>query len=154
MDVDRRRVLQSIVGSALAALKVDAPAAATTATAPSVASFAAVSMALTGYAAPSTVNAAKMLAAFGTAKRRAALSRLTHLVIAAQPGDVDAALRAQRLDGIADELVAAWYSGLVTQGNASKVVLYTDAYMWSAMSFTKPIGRCGGVTNHWADPPK
>jgi hypothetical protein len=25
--------------------------------------------------------------------------------------------------------------------------------MWSAMSFTKPMGQCGGVTDYWADPP-
>lgn len=154
MNVDRRRVLESIVGATLAALKVDAAAAPAAAAEPSVASFAAVSTALTGYPAPSNVNATKMLAAFGTPKRRAALSRLARVVGATEPRDLDAALRAQHLDGIANELVAAWYSGLVTQANASRVVLYADAYIWSAMSFTKPMGRCGGVTNYWADVPR
>jgi hypothetical protein len=92
-----------------------------------------------------------VMAAFGT--RRAALSHLARVVSEAAPADLDTELRAKGLDGIANELVAAWYSGLVTQGESSHVVLYADAYMWSAMSFTKPMGRCGGVTNYWADPP-
>ena len=151
MDVDRRRVLQSIVGATLAALGVGVPAATAAAPLRSVASFGAVSAALTGYPPPSAADATKLLAAFGT--RRAALTRLARVVNGARSADLDAALRAQGLDGIADELVAAWYSGLVTQGKTSQVVLYADAYMWSAMSFTKPMGRCGGVTNYWADPP-
>ena len=151
MDVDRRRVLQSIVGATLAALGVGVPAATTAAAPQSVASFGAVSAALTGYPPPSAADATKLLAAFGT--RRAALTRLDRVVNGAGSADLDAALRAQGLDGIADELVAAWYSGLVTQGKTSQVVLYADAYMWSAMSFTKPMGQCGGVTNYWADPP-
>jgi hypothetical protein len=153
MDVDRRRVLQSIAGATLAALGVGAPAA-TAADAPrSAANFGAVSAALTGYAAPSAADATKLLAAFGTPKRRAALTRLARVVNGAGSADLDAALRAQGVEDIADELVAAWYSGLVTQGKTSQVVLYADAYMWSAMSFTKPMGQCGGVTNYWADPP-
>jgi hypothetical protein len=153
MDVDRRRVLHSIVGATLAALGVGAPAATAAGAPRSVASFGAVSAALTGYPAPSAADATKLLAAFGTSKRRAALTRLARVVNGAGSADLDAALRAQGLEGIADELVAAWYSGLVTQGKTSQVVLYADAYMWSAMSFTKPMGQCGGVTNSWADPP-
>jgi hypothetical protein len=148
MDVDRRRVLQSIVGAMLAALGVGAPAAPR-----SVASFGAVSAVLTGYPAPSVADATKVLGAFGTPMRRAALVRLARVVNGTQSADLDAALRTHGLDGIADELVAAWFSGLVTNGKTSDVVLYADAYMWSAMSFTKPMGRCGGVTNYWADPP-
>ena len=34
-----------------------------------------------------------------------------------------------------------------------RLVLYTDAYVWSAMTFTKPMGICGGVTGYWKDPP-
>ena len=33
-----------------------------------------------------------------------------------------------------------------------KVVLYTEAYVWSAMPYSKPMGVCGGVTGYWADP--
>lgn len=117
----------------------------------SVTSFGAVCAALTGYPAASAADAAKLLAAFGTPARRAALTRLARVVDAAAPADPDSALRAQGLDGIADALVAAWYSGIVTQGKTSRVVLYADASMWSAMSFTRPMGQCVGVTNYWAD---
>ena len=149
MDGDRRRVLQSIVGATLAALGVGTPAAAPR----SVANFGVVSAALTGYPAPSAADATKLLAAFGTPARRAALTRLARVVDGAGSADLDAALRAQGLEDIADELVAAWYSGVVTQGRTSQVILYAGAYMWSAMSFTKPMGQCGGATNYWADPP-
>ena len=150
MDVDRRRVLQTIVGVTLGALGGSVSAA----TAPqSVAGFRDACATLTGYPAPSIADAAKMLAAFGTPERRAALTRLARVVNETTTTDLDATLRAQGLDVIAGELVAAWYSGVVTPGKTSKVVLYADAYMWSAMSFTKPMGRCGGVTNYWADPP-
>jgi hypothetical protein len=149
MDVDRRRVLQSIVGATLAALGAGTPAAAPL----SVANFGVVSAALTGYPAPSATDATKLWAAFGTPARRAALTRLARVVDAAGSADLDAALRAQGLDDIADELVAAWYSGVVTQGRTPQVILYAGAYMWSAMSFTKPMGQCGGATNYWADPP-
>lgn len=150
MDVDRRRVLQSIVGVTLAALGGRVSAA----TGPqSVAGFRDACATLTGYPAPSLAGATKMLAAFGTSERRAALMRLARVVDETTPADLDVTLRARRLDAIAGELVAAWYSGVVTQGKTSKVVLYADAYMWSALSFTKPMGRCGGMTNYWADPP-
>ena len=149
MDGDRRRVLQSIVGATLAALGVGTPAAAPR----SVANCGVVSAALTGYPAPSAADATKLLVAFGTPARRAALTRLARVVDGAGSADLDAALRAQGLEDIADELVAAWYSGVVTQGRTPQVVLYAGAYMWSAMSFTKPMGQCGGATNYWADPP-
>ena len=35
-----------------------------------------------------------------------------------------------------------------------QLVLYTDAFMWTAMTYTKPMGVCGGVTGYWADPPQ
>ena len=94
-----------------------------------------------------------MLAAFGTPERRGALTTLARVVNETKPVELDAALRAQGLDRLADDLVAAWYSGVVTKGTTSRVVFFADAYMWSAMSFTKPMGRCGGMTNYWADPP-
>jgi len=94
-----------------------------------------------------------MLTAFATADRRAALARLAG-VVASTPADrLDAALRDNRLETIANDLVAAWYSGIVTNGKQQRLVLYTDAYVWSAMTFTKPMGVCGGVTGYWKDPP-
>ena len=153
MEADRRRVLQSIVGAMLGAISIRAQGASSPAVRSSLAHFGDVCAALTGYPAPSDEDAAKMLAAFGTPQRRAALTRLARVVSSTKAAELDAALRAQGLDGLADDLVAAWYSGVVAQDATSRVVLYADAYMWSAMSFTKPMGRCGGMTNDWADPP-
>ena len=153
MAADRRRVLQSIVGAMVGAISVRVQGASPPALRPSSADFGDVCAALTGYPAPSAEDAAKMLAAFGTPQRRAALTKLARVVNETKPVELDAALRANGLDGLAAELVAAWYSGVVTPGTTSRVVLYADAYMWSAMSFTKPMGRCGGMTNYWADPP-
>ena len=166
MDIDRRRALESIVGATLGALGLGAPATAAPADAPTVATgatgataassasgFGDLTAALTGYPAPSAADASAMLAAFDAAERRVALMRLARVVRETTSADLDATLRAQGLDRIADELVAAWYSGVVVQGTRPKVVLYANASMWSAMSFTKPMGRCGGVTNYWSAPP-
>jgi hypothetical protein len=149
-DTERRRVLQAIAGATLAAFS--ARPAGAVAQQP-LAGFAEASAALTGYPTPPPSEASSVLAAFATPERRVALTRLARVVTERRSGDLDAELRAQHLERIADELVAAWYSGVVTNGKASRVVLYADAYMWSAMAFTKPMGRCGGATNYWADAP-
>ncbi len=50
-------------------------------------------------------------------------------------------------------IVAAWYSGVSPDPESGEVITYTDALMWQAMSFTKPMGYCGGETGYWAEPP-
>ena len=61
---------------------------------------------------------------------------------------------------LADAVVAAWYSGLVTtageggSGTAQKVTDFTGALVWQALTFTKPWAECGGETGYWADPPE
>lgn len=103
--------------------------------------------------APSS-DLAKTLAALATPERRAALVRLERLVTATPPAGLDQALRANGLEALANDLVAASYSGIVTHGKAQELVLYIDANVWSAMSFTKPMGMCGGVTGYGSQPPK
>jgi hypothetical protein len=144
---DRRVLLKALAALPLAVLGVPARGADGTAT------FDKTSQALTGYAAPNANDTKGMLTAFATANRRAALARLAG-VVASTPADrLDVALRDNGLESIADDLVAAWYSGIVTNGKQQRLVLYTDAYVWSAMTFTKPMGVCGGVTGYWKDPP-
>lgn len=145
--VDRRTVLHAL--AALAA----APAIAQGTAAPNAAQFAALSAALTGYAAPDAQTAAAMQKAFATPARRTQLAALAKLVASTNPADLDAALRAATLDALANDLVAAWYSGIVTNGSAQQLVLYTNAYVWTAMTYSKPMGVCGGVTGYWAKPP-
>ena len=73
---------------------------------------------------------------------------LLALAASTPASELDAAIAAKKLDKIANDLVAAWYSGMVD----GKVVLYTDALVWSAMTYSKPMGICGGVTGYWAEP--
>ena len=61
---------------------------------------------------------------------------------------------------LADAVVAAWYSGLVTtkakdgEGTQQVVTDFTGALVGEAMTFTKPFAECGGETGYWADPPE
>jgi len=145
---DRRVLLKVLAAVPLAAFGIPAVAATD-----DVAMFDRTSQALTGYPAPNPDDVKAMLGAFATADRRAALARLAD-VVARTPADrLDAALRDNGLEKIADDLVAAWYSGIVANGKQQRLVLYVDAYVWSAMTFTKPMGVCGGLTGYWKDPP-
>ncbi|MBN9023860.1 MAG: hypothetical protein J0H08_17595 [Rhizobiales bacterium] len=78
-------------------------------------------------------------------------------------GDALAQLIADQVDSftpLADAVVAAWYSGLVTtkaeggDGTEQVVADFTGALVWEAMTFTKPFAECGGETGYWADPPE
>ncbi len=140
----RRSVLQ-----ALAALAIARPALAQAPRAPDAASFGTLSAAITGLPPPDASVVERMLRAFATPVRRAPLRALAALVASTPAADLDAALAARKLDTLANDLAAAWYSGVVD----GKVVLYEDALMWAAMSFTKPMGTCGGATGYWADAP-
>lgn len=155
MTVDRRDLLKALAGAAAAvAAGRAAPAFAQAAAAPSVAQFGKLSAALTGYPQADPATAAKMLRAFATPQRRVALAALAQAVATTPAADLDAALAARGLDGIANDLVAAWYSGIVGNGKQPSLVLYTDALVWTAMTYSKPMGVCGGPTGYWADPPQ
>jgi len=55
---------------------------------------------------------------------------------------------------LANAIVAAWYSGVYDSGAGRQAVAtYTDALLWNALSFTKPLGWCGGSTGYWAKAP-
>jgi hypothetical protein len=143
MTFDRRTLLKALAG--LAGSAIAGPAAGQL---PSAVQFAALSGALTGYP-PDPDVAAKMLRALATPRRASALAALARLAATTPADRLDAAIAAATLDTVANDLVAAWYSGLVD----GKVVTYTQAQMWAAMAFTKPMGVCGGVTGYWAVPP-
>lgn len=82
--------------------------------------------------------AAAMLKAYGTIGKTDALAALA-------AGSADAEL--------ANSLVAAWYTGESPDPTALQVLDYTDALIWQAMDYTKPMGYCGGEQGYWADPP-
>jgi hypothetical protein len=116
--------------------------------------FATLSAKLTGYPPGDPTVAATLLAALATPSRSASLKQLAALVSVTPDAQLDSALRAQGLDAIANELVAAWYSGVVKNGDSEQLVLYTDALVWSAMTFSKPMGLCGGAFGYWSSPPQ
>ncbi len=140
---DRRTLLQ-----AFAALGASALAPGALAQGPDTGAFAKTSAALTGYPQADPATAAKLMRAFATPQRASSLRALIALVASTSASELDAAIAARKLDKVANDLVAAWYSGMVD----GKVVLYTDALVWTAMAYSKPMGICGGVTGYWADP--
>lgn len=141
--IDRRALLQ-----VLAALGASALAPGALAQAPDAAAFGKTSAALTGMPPPDADAAARLMRAFATPARRAPLRALAALVASTPAAGLDAAIAAHKLDKVANDLVAAWYSGMVD----GKVILYTEALVWSAMTFSKPMGVCGGVTGYWSEP--
>ncbi len=155
MNSDRRALLQALAG--VSALAVAGHADAVLAKSAAIitpAQFAALSAALTGYPAGDPTIAAKVMAAFATPARRAALGALARVVAQTPPAQLDAALQAQGLGPIANDLVSVWYSGVAATPTGSRVVLYTEAYVWTAMTFSKPMGVCGGPTGYWSQPPQ
>jgi hypothetical protein len=155
MNDARRKLLQAL--GSLPALALASPGTAATAppaNAVSIDQFAKLSATLTGYPAGDPGVAAQVLKAFATPARRAALTRLAAVAASTPEPQLDAAIRAQGLDAIANELVSVWYSGIATDGRAPQLILYTDAYVWNAMTFSKPMGVCGGPTGYWATPPQ
>ena len=152
MTIDRRTLIKALGAVLLGARPGGASAQGGSASPPNA--FGAVSTALTGFPPGQPGDTTRMYASFATADRRPALARLARLVADTPPGDLAAALRSSGLEKLADDLVAAWYSGLVGQGRQAKLVLYADAFVWSAMTFSKPMGVCGGVTGYWAKPPQ
>ncbi|EDQ04847.1 ribonucleotide-diphosphate reductase alpha subunit [Sulfitobacter indolifex HEL-45] len=83
--------------------------------------------------------AAKMLKAFADIDRKDDLTALAE-------GAEDQAL--------SNEIAAAWYSGVSPDPDDLEVLTYTDALMWQAMDYTKPMAYCGGPMGYWADPPE
>lgn len=54
---------------------------------------------------------------------------------------------------LANEVLAAWYSGQITTQSGTSVVGFPQALVWSSASFLHAPGICGGATGYWADTP-
>lgn len=50
-------------------------------------------------------------------------------------------------------ILTQWYTGLQQTRGGEQVVTYTDAQLWQALDYTKPMGWCGGATGYWGDAP-
>ncbi len=57
-------------------------------------------------------------------------------------------------DAIASAIVDAWYTGVSPNPDDLAVLTYTDALVWQAMDYTKPMAYCGGTMGYWAEPPE
>lgn len=55
---------------------------------------------------------------------------------------------------VADDIVAAWYSGVYDTPQGEALATFNDALVWNALDFTKPFGTCGGETGYWSEPPQ
>lgn len=116
---------------------------------------------------PAQALAAPSLDAFmalsGTLTGNASLDRdmgrmILDALIATGQGDALAKLAAAPAPqddrtALANDVVAAWYSGLSPQPGATEVAGFNSALVWSALTYTKPWGSCGGETGYWGDPP-
>jgi hypothetical protein len=105
--------------------------------------FRALSARLTGASLTDLAAgaSAKLLDGFLSTERGAELARL-----AADPGAKTGAL--------ADEIVAAWYSGNYHTATGLASFGLANALLWNALDFTKPSGVCGGATGYWGDAPQ
>jgi hypothetical protein len=100
---------------------------------------------------------ARLLGVPGATLDRGAAARLLSAFLAIGEEDGLSLLAADtsvNTGTVADDIVAAWYSGLVQTAHGVSVATFTDAHVWSALDYSKPFGSCGGATGYWARPPE
>jgi hypothetical protein len=137
VGIARRTVLVAGASAAAAAL---VPLPARTQDSVTVDEFRALSARLTGVAMASL-------------DAKAAGELLEGFVSMGRGGDL-ALLAAGRETGgaVANDIVAAWYSGHYATPAGAAAIDLTKALLWNALDFTKPRGVCGGPTGYWAEP--
>ena len=139
--ISRRRLI--LGGASAASLAFAFPLFAGANETITVEEFRALSARLTG-ASLTDLNAtaaAKLLDGFLSMGRGADLARL-----AADPG--------AKAGPLADDIVAAWYSGNYHTATGLASIGLPGALLWDALNFTKPSGFCGGLTGYWGDAPQ
>jgi hypothetical protein len=130
-----------IIGGASAATVAVVPLPAPAQDTITVDQFRALSARLTGVRAAEldATAAGKLLAGFVSMGRGPDLA-----LLAADPGMSSGAL--------ANDIVAAWYSGSYATRAGAAAIDLTKALVWNALDFTKPRGVCGGATGYWSEP--
>ncbi|MCP4329518.1 MAG: hypothetical protein GY791_13910 [Alphaproteobacteria bacterium] len=94
----------------------------------------------------------RFFAAIQASTDPAQLRRLAELVEAHQTGDLDAVIADAGLDDLANTIVKAWYTGIVTDRDGTQhSILWNGALVWRALDFTKPPAHCDWIS--WADAP-
>lgn len=155
LDMNRRELL-AVVGAILAAFGTRGTALAQAPPASvvpiSTQAFHDLTLALTGYAPrdPSMVEAF----------REAFAGELTQLEQLYQllEGESDRdewpkAVADAGLAPLAEQLIAAWYTGIAGEGEAARVITYIDAFVWYAVGYTKPPSTCDTDFGAWATRP-
>jgi hypothetical protein len=129
-----------IIGGASAATLAVFPLPASAQDTITVDQFRALSARLTGVAVMEldATAAGKLLAGFISMGRGGELARL-----AGDPGLTG--------ETLADDIVAAWYSGSYATRAGAAAIDLTKALLWNALDFTKPRGICGGASGYWSD---
>lgn len=149
-----RRELLAVAGAILSALgtpgRASAQSGGTSLFIPiSTDAFHDLTLALTGYAPrdPSMVGA--FYEAFS--HELAQLQRLHDLLVSeSDRDDWPEAMAEAGLAPLAEQLIAAWYTGIVGEGEAARVVTYIDAFVWYAVGYTKPPSTCDTDFGAWA----
>jgi aminopeptidase N len=138
--LERRNVLRS----ALALLALPSPAWS----APPEEAFGTLSVALLGTSVDPELSF-KYQKALRAGPNATAVERLMALATTHGGAALLQRIAGEGLQPATNLVVGAWYSGMVD----GRVITYTDALAWSAVSFTKPNGACGGAFGYWAEPP-
>jgi len=106
--------------------------------------FVALSSRLTGFPASKLdPQAARIL--YAAFEARGQLPELARLASLANVDTVKSEL--------GDDVVAAWYGGVVQTAQGPVVATYASALLWQSAAFLHPAGTCGGLTGYWGEPP-
>lgn len=139
--VSRRELLAGGAAAALAVVSgYTATAPATAAVLPSLDAFMTLSGKLAGHMPLDAAMGKNILDDFIAAGQGADIAALI-----ADPG--------KSQSKTADAVVAAWYSGLSPVAGARTVTGFNETLVWTALTYTKPWGSCGGETGYWAAAP-
>jgi len=142
--IGRRDFLLNLAAAIAAAGTAGFPAGLYAASSISVEQFTKLSKTLTQAGSLDPDVARTLLGAFIATGHEADLTALI----------ADPAGAAGKNAAVAKAIVAVWYSGVCKTATGEAVATYDQALMWNAMSFSKPMGICGGDTGYWSEPPK
>lgn len=149
-NIDRRELLIGVTALA-AAFGLPGAGLAQTAGITAI-EFASLSSAIAGFPPADPNLAAEFLAAFPD--QAAQLLQLHEIVTTTDESECQSAIAAANLTPLAEAISTAWYTGMVGEGAAERVVTYLDAFAWYAVAYTKPPTRCDISFGAWSAPPR
>jgi hypothetical protein len=145
--LDRRAILQAM----LVLAGGDGAAALAASKHLDLEGFRELMIAMTGYLPRDPTLADAFFEAFSA--EVAELQTLAHIVLGSPESTWDAQISTAKLDGLAQALVSAFYTGIVGEGAEAKVITYINAFAWYACGYTKPPSQCDWNFGAWAYPP-